>query len=320
MKGQWKLRLRLWLVMILMFALVNMIFTVVGYYLGIRSIGLYFILSLFVLFLQYWFGGKIVEKSMGVRYLSEAEAPHIHKMVEELANEAGIPKPKVGMCNSMVPNAFAYGRSKRDGHVCVTRGILGLLDREELKAVLGHEISHINHNDMAITTIVSAIPLVLYYFAVSSLYSGSGGDDNNYGFAIAIFAFLAYFLSQLLVLFVSRIREYYADAGSVELGCKPEKLASALYKLVYGAASAPKDEIKDIEGSKAFFLNDVSNAANQISELSQLDLDNDGSISQEELYNLKNQKVNINTGSKIMELLSTHPDMLKRIKRLADNS
>lgn len=318
MKGTWRLRLRLWLSMIVMFGLIYVILMLAGNLLGLGgSVSFYAIAGLFVIFLQYLLGPTIVENSMGVHQLSEAEAPELHQIVEELAREANIPKPKVGISNTMVPNAFAYGRSKRSGHVCVTKGILGLLDREELKAVLGHELSHIKHNDMAITTIASAIPLICYHLSFSIMFSG-GRDNNNGGVILGVLALLAYFLGQLIVLFISRVREYYADAGSVELGCKPEKLASALYKLVYGAAKVPQEEIKDIEGTKAFFLNDVSNARADIQDLAQLDLDKDGTISAEELRYLKENNVKINTSSKIMELLSTHPDMLKRIKRLAD--
>lgn len=319
MKGTWKLKLRLWLSMLIMFGLLYVIIMLAGNFLGYGGFyGFYAITGLFVIFLQYIFGPKIVESSMGVHYLSEAEAPELHQMVEELAVAANIPKPKVGISSTMVPNAFAYGRSKRSGHVCVTRGILGLLDHDELKAVLGHEISHIKHNDMAITTVVSAIPLVCYYMAFSLMFSGGGGDNNNGGPILGILALFAYFLGQLIVLFISRVREYYADAGSVDLGCRPEKLASALYKLVYGAAKIPEQEIKDVEGTKAFFLTDISNAQSEIMELSQIDLNHDGIISKEELDMLKNNKVKVSTSNKIMEMLSTHPDMLKRIKRLAD--
>ncbi|SFL29446.1 heat shock protein HtpX [Methanobrevibacter olleyae] len=320
MKGTWKLKLRLWLSMLIMFGLVYVLIMLAGNFLGYGGFYQFYALAgLFVLFLQYLFGPKIVESSMGVHQLSEAEAPELHQIVEELAMAANIPKPKVGISNTMVPNAFAYGRSKRSGHVCVTKGILDLLDREELKAVLGHEISHIKHNDMAITTVVSAIPLICYYLAFSLMFSG-GGDNDNRGAILGVIALVAYFLGQLIVLFISRMREYYADAGSVELGCRPEKLASALYKLVYGAARVPESEIKDIEGTKAFFLTDISNAKSEINNLAQLDLDKDGTISAEELNMLRNSKVNVSTSNKIMELLSTHPDMLKRIKRLADNN
>ena len=320
MKGTWKLKLRLWLSMAVMFGLIYVLIMFAGSRLGFGGFyGFYAIAGLFVIFLQYIFGPKIVESSMGVHQLSEAEAPELHQMVAELAAAANIPKPKVGISNTMVPNAFAYGRSKRSGHVCVTKGILGLLDKEELRAVLGHEMSHIKHNDMAITTIVSAVPLICYYLSFSLMFSG-GNDDNGGGAILGFVALIAYFVGQLIVLFISRIREYYADAGSVELGCQPEKLASALYKLVYGAARVPESEIKDIEGTKAFFLTDISNARNEFDNLAQLDLDHDGTISADELRVLRDSKVNVSTSNKMMELLSTHPDMLKRIKRLADNN
>ena len=127
-------------------------------------------------------------------------------------------------------------------------------------------------------------------------------------------------MGQLLVLFVSRVREYYADQGSVEIGGKPHKLASALYKLVYGSVNLDKRQVKEVEGVKAFFVNDISDAHNEISDLEQLDLDMDGSISEMELAELRNMKTSIGTGSKIMELLSTHPNMVKRVKRLAELS
>ena len=320
MKGTWKLKLRLWLAMLFMFAIVYILIMLAGNFLGYGGFyGFYAIAGLVVLFLQYIFGPKIVESSMGVHQLSEAEAPELHRIVEELAMAANIPKPKVGISNTMVPNAFAYGRSKRSGHVCVTKGILGILDQDELKAVLGHEISHIKHNDMAITTIVSAIPLICYYLAFSLMFSGRGDNDNG-GPILGILALIAYFLGQLIVLFISRVREYYADAGSVDLGCKPEKMASALYKLVYGAAKLPESEIKDVEGTKAFFLTDISNARKEFNNLAQLDLNKDGKISAEELNVLRDSNVKVGASNKIMELLSTHPDMLKRIKRLADYS
>lgn len=319
MSGVWKLKLRSWFIMLVMFGLVYFIIMIAGNLLGLGGFyQFYFIAGIGVLILQYLFGPSIVKRSMGVRELSEAEAPHIHQMIEELAIAADIPKPKVGISPTTVPNAFAYGRTKRSGHVCVTQGILNTLNRDELKAVLGHEISHIKHNDMAITTIVSAIPLVCYYIGMSFMFSGYGDNDNGGTAIIGILAMVAYFVGQLLVLFLSRVREYYADEGSVSLGCKPEHLASALYKLVYGAAIAPESEIKDIEGTKAFFVTNISDAREEFNRLSQLDLNHDGVIDASEMEKLREGKVNIDARSKFMEILSTHPDMLKRIKKLSE--
>ncbi len=317
--SSWNLRLRLWIAMALLFGLVYAIIIAAATLLGYgANYSLFAVMGLVVVFVQYLIGPSIVQMTMKVKYVSEEEAPELHQMVTELAMNAGIPKPKVGISETSVPNAFAFGRTKRDGRVCVTRGILNNLNREELKAVLGHELSHIRHNDMAVTTLVSAIPLICYYIAFSFMFSGN--DRNGGGVIIGILAFVAYFLGQLIVLFISRTREYYADQGSVEIGGQPDKLASALYKLVYGAAKVPKEEIKDMEGVKAFFLNDISNAQEDIRELSQLDIDNDGQISASELSQLKYKKVNIKTSDKVMEVFSTHPNMLKRIERLPEYS
>ncbi|WP_460009094.1 zinc metalloprotease HtpX [Methanobacterium movens] len=312
----WKLKLRLIFATFLLFALVYALVVLVGSFLGISGPLFYVGFGLAIVVIQYLVSPKMVELTMKVRYVSPEEAPQLHQMVEELSRNAGIPKPKVGITEIAVPNAFAFGRSKGDGRVCVTRGIINLLDRDELYAVLGHEISHIRHSDMAVMTVISAIPLICYYIFWSTLFSRN--DNNNGAALIGVAALVAYLIGQLLVLFVSRVREYYADEGSVEIGAQPHKMASALYKLVYGSANLNKDQLKEVEGVKAFFVNDVSDARNEINDLRQVDFNRDGIISQDELNQLKYSDVNIKTSSKLFELISTHPNMVKRIKRLAD--
>ncbi|MDD5568714.1 MAG: M48 family metalloprotease, partial [Candidatus Omnitrophica bacterium] len=127
-----------------------------------------------------------------------------------------------------------------------------------------------------------------------------------------------YFITNLLVLYASRIREYFADRGSIALGNQPSALASSLYKLVYGSARMSPEALKESEGLKAFFVNDPSQARNEIRELSQLDLDRSGTIDPSELLLLKNKNIRLGLGGKLMELLSTHPNMLKRIKKLSE--
>ncbi|AXV40842.1 zinc metalloprotease HtpX [Methanobacterium sp. BAmetb5] len=315
MKRFW-LTLRIWLATALLFAVLYAIIAVICTFLGFGTPLIFAIMSIVVVFAQYMLGPSMVERVMHVRYVSPQEAPNLHAMIDELAMNAGIPKPKVGVAETTIPNAFAFGRTKKDGRVCVTRGILNILDEEELKAVLGHEISHIRHNDMAVMTLISVVPLICYWIFISTLF----GDSDSDAGVIGIVALVGYLLGQLLVLFVSRVREYYADQGSVEIGGKPHKLASALYKLVYGSVNLDKRQVKEVEGVKAFFVNDISDARNEISDLEQLDLDMDGSISEMELAELRNMKTSIGTGSKIMELLSTHPNMVKRVKRLAELS
>lgn len=314
MRGTWKLKLRMWLTMIIMFTIVYFIVMFAGMYLRISSAYFFMIVSLIIVFIQYWFGPSIVKRSMNVRPLSESEAPNIHRMVEELAQEAGVPKPEVCISDIAVPNAFAYGRSSKSGHIAITRPILGLLDYDELRAVLGHEMGHIKHNDMMVTATVSVMPMICYYIALSFLFSRG---DNNGGFIIGILGYLFYLLGQLLVLFISRTREYYADEASVEFGNRPAALVSALYKLSYGASRCSDEVINDVNTNRAFFFNDVNNGKKDVTDFRQIDFDGDGSISDEELERLANSDVKISKTSSIMELLSTHPDSLKRVKRLS---
>ncbi|AMD18339.1 peptidase [Methanobrevibacter sp. YE315] len=316
MKGTWKLKLRMWITSILMFTIVYFFIMMVGLYMGVSSWLLYMVASLIIVFLQYWFGPSLVKRSMNVRPLSEAEAPHIHQMVQELADAAGIPKPEIGLSEVNIPNAFAYGRSRRSGHIAITRPILGLLDRDELKAVIGHEMGHIKHNDMIVTTVVSVIPMICYYIALSFMFSGD--RDNGGTIIIGILGYVFYLFGQLLVLFISRIREYYADEASVEFGNRPAALVSALYKLSYGAARCDEKTIADLNTNRAFFVNDINNAKNDIVDFRQIDFDGDGRISDDELRRLANSDVKISKKNGAMELLSTHPDSLKRVKRLAE--
>jgi heat shock protein HtpX len=244
--------------------------------------------------------------------------------VAELAERAGIPKPRVGISRLDIPNAFAFGKSLRDGRVCVTQGIRGLLSKNELRAVLGHEIAHLKHRDMIVITILSAIPLIMYWIAWRLMWGGMLGDrrrDGGYAALIGLGAMILYFLTNLLVLYGSRIREYYADKGSVEYGNPPHYLASALYKLVYGSAKRQgKEDLRRVEGVRAFFLNDPARARNELTELAQVDRDMSGTIDSNELMELRQKSVKLSSSDKMMELFTTHPNMLKRIKHLASLS
>jgi len=152
------LQTRMFLLVAVMFGILYGVITGMGTWMGAGSAWLYIILAFVFLGIQYLISPAIVGWTMKIKWVSEKEEPELHRMVAELAKEAYLPKPKVGISQLAIPNAFAFGRTRRDGRVCVTRGILKLLSRDELKAVLGHEISHIKHRDMTIITLLSVVP------------------------------------------------------------------------------------------------------------------------------------------------------------------
>ena len=317
------LQTRLYLLVALMFAILYGIIVGIGYLLGYSGSNFYLYIigfAVILILIQYLIGPKTVEWSMRVKYVSESEYPQLHKMIVELANKANLPKPKIGVSKLQIPNAFAFGRTQKDARVCVTEGILALLTEEELKAVLGHELSHIKHRDVAVITMLSVVPMICYILYISFFWSGMlGGRQRNGGATILIglLALVVYFITSLLVMYGSRIREYYADLGSVQLGSQPQHLATALYKLAYGSAKTNKKLLRQTEGMKAFFINDPSQAMNEIRELKQIDIDMSGTIDQNELLMLSGKKIKLSKTDRMMEILSTHPNMVKRIKHLS---
>ena len=315
------LQTRMFLLVAVLFGILYGVITGVGTFMGAGGAVPYIILAFGFLGIQYLIGPAIVSRMMRIKWVSEKEAPELHTMVAELAEQANLHKPKVGISQMAIPNAFAYGRTKRDGRICVTQGILDLLSRDELRAVLGHEMAHIQHRDMAIITLISAIPMIMYWIAFMTMWGGAFGgrrQGGSYAALIGLGAFLLYFITNLLVLYGSRIREYYADLGSIQLGNEPHHLATALYKLVHGNARfRGKEEMKKVEGVRAFFLNDPARSWYEVRQLSQIDQDMSGTIDYDELMDLRQKEVKLGTADKMMELFTTHPNMLKRIKHLA---
>ena len=314
------LKLRMWLLVAILFSIVYGIVVMVAARLGIVNFWAYLFIALVMMLIQYMIGPKLIEWQMRIKYVSAKEDAQLYAMVKGLADQARIPMPRVGIADIGIPNAFAFGRWKSDGRVCVTRGIMNLLNEEELRAVLAHELSHLKNRDVLTITLLSVIPLVLYHIAVNNLYyrgSAQKRSEGNSAALIGMAAMLFYFITNLLVLYASRIREYFADRGALSLGCAPSNLASALYKLVYGSLRVDKESLRQVEGLKAFFVNDPSCALNEIKELRQLDLDRSGTIDTDELAVLSSKRLNIGFAERLLEVMSTHPNMLKRIKMLS---
>ncbi|AEH45535.1 peptidase M48 Ste24p [Thermodesulfatator indicus DSM 15286] len=190
-------------------------------------------------FFAYWYSDKFVLKMTGAREVSPAEAPELHNIVAKLAAQAGIPKPRVFIMDTDTPNAFATGRNPEKGVVAVTRGIMQILNRDELEGVLAHEIAHIKNRDILISSIAAVIAGAIAYLADmaswSLLFGGLYGDDEDNGVlgyvGIFLMIFLAPLAAMIIQMAVSRSREYLADATGAKICRCPMSLARALEKL-----------------------------------------------------------------------------------------
>ncbi|MBS7288245.1 MAG: M48 family metalloprotease [Candidatus Freyarchaeota archaeon] len=319
------LKLRMVLVVTFMFALFYALIAAVMYLLNVNDLTYYIAVAVAIMWVQYIIGPGIVDLVIRVRYVEPYENPRLYNIVARVAAKAGIPMPRVGISDISVPNAFAYGRTMRDARVCVTRPLLELLSEDELEAVIGHEIGHIKHRDMIIITALSVMPLICYYIFLFTLFSGYENRGRGaIALLIGIGALVMYWLTELMVLYMSRIREYYADARSVELVGRPEVMASALYKLTrYNVARKERfseEEIRKLECIKAFLAVKPSySVPKEILVLMEADVNRDGRIDAYELLQIKEKvKGALGFGSRIAELFSTHPNILKRIAKLAD--
>lgn len=257
---------------------------VIGRLLGGRT-GMYlaFILAVGMNFFSYWFSDKIVLKMYGAQEVTPADAPQLHQIVDELAREAGIPKPKVYIIPDDSPNAFATGRNPEHAAVAATEGIMRLLTPTELKGVLAHEIGHVRNRDILISTIAATMAgaiMILADMARFGAIFGLGGRDNEEGpgiIGVLVMSIIAPIAAMLIQMAISRSREYLADETGAHLSHNPESLARALEKLSLGVQRAPMDASPAT--AHMFIVNPL-------------------------------------TGSGLMHLFSTHPPLEERVARL----
>ena len=253
-----------------------------------------FILVMGVIFaaFQYFGSDKLVLMATGAKTVTAAEEPRLHGMVERLAAMADMPKPKkIAIIDTHVPNAFATGRNPKNSVVAVTKGLLSRLDEREQEAVLAHELTHIKNRDVMVLTWAGLIVIMAGYLLQMlfwmGLFGGFGGgrsrDSGNAGlYILGLYAgtIAIYFLSQLLILTLSRYREYAADRGGAMLTGAPLSLASALSKISDDMYRIPEKDLRQVEHANAFFI------------------------------------VNALKGKGAASLLSSHPPLEKRIERL----
>jgi len=233
----------------LLMLVLTALFILVGSAIGGKNGVIYaFVLAAMMNFFAYWFSDKIVLRMYGAQEVSQGEAPELYQIVGELTNKASLPMPKVYIMENDTPNAFATGRNPEHAAVAVTTGILRILSRDELMGVIGHELSHIRHRDILISTIAAtiagAIGMLARMAQFGALFGGARSDEDEGGgrnfIAVLIFSMIAAFAAILIQMAISRSREYLADEGGAHLS-HPLSLAKALGKLDMAAQRIPME-------------------------------------------------------------------------------
>jgi heat shock protein HtpX len=284
MKRKWQhdrgLEARMLFTMLLLF-LVYMAFLAILAYQGAGMVTMLAFVIIFML-VQYLFSDRIVLKSMGAKIVSETEEPQLHQMITRLCALADLPKPRIAVVKTSMPNAFATGRSPNNSVVAVTTGIMRQLTPAELEAVLAHELTHVKNRDVMVMTIASFLSTVAFFIVRYSLYFGGGGSSRNKGgiWVAFVASAVVWIISSLLIRSLSRYREFAADRGAAVITGQPSNLASALMKISGVMPRIPKEDLRRAEGMNAFFI------------------------------------IPAISGSSIMNLLSTHPPVEKRIAAL----
>ena len=281
-KRDWGLTARVWFTGLLLVLLYLVFMTILMVLFPSTSVLFFVILAVAMGLVQYFFSDKMVLWSTGSRVVEEDEYPELHRMVEKCAAGAGIPKPRVAIMQTPVPNAFATGRSPKHAVVAVTDSILRLLTPRELEAVIAHEISHVRNRDVLTLTIASFVAMIAALIMNNFLFAAMFGrrDSGNAWIIAGIVAVVVYFIAQLLIMALSRYREFAADRGSAYITGSPGDLISALGKISGRMEAVPAQQKQAVETANAFFI---------IPALS---------------------------GSTLLELFSTHPPLEKRIAAL----
>jgi heat shock protein HtpX len=213
---------------------------------------------------QYWTSDKLALAASGAKVVSREDAPELHAMVERLCAMADLPKPRIAVVDSDVPNAFATGRNPKHAAVAVTTGLWRRLDAPEVEGVLAHELSHIANRDVLIMTVASFFAMLAAMLTRFGLYAGMFGgygggrrNDNNQvpiWLIVTVVAMITYAISFVLIRTISRYREYAADRGSAVITGAPENLMSALQKIASGITQIPQRDLREVAGMNAFFI------------------------------------------------------------------
>ena len=268
---------RMFLTMFLLFA-VYIAFIGVLSYLGLPLITILLFAGV-MLFAQYYFSDKMVLYSTGARVVTESEEPGLHEIVSRLCIEADLPKPRIAVVNSSVPNAFATGRSPKRALVAVTTALTQRLDRNEVAAVLAHELTHVKNRDVMVLTIASFFSTIAFFLVRYLIFFGGSRRGGGQIMIAWVASIAVWIVSSLLIRALSRYREFAADRGAAIITGHPSHLVSALMKISGSMDRVPTEDLRKAEGMNAFYIIPISK-------------------------------------SSIMALFSTHPPLKKRIAAL----
>jgi heat shock protein HtpX len=252
---QFRMLLTMFLLFVVYLVVAGVIFAAGG---GAVAIALFAAVMLSV---QFFASDKLALRAMGAREVSPAEAPELHAMIERLCIQADIPKPKIAVADTPMPNAFAMGRSQKHATVCATTGIMNVLTPSELEGVMAHEITHIVNRDVAIMTMASFFASIAALIVQFGLFFGGGfgggssDDDDNPSFMVVILvSILVYVVSFLLMQALSRYREFAADRGAAVITGRPSALSSALLKISTAMERTPTQDLRAAGELNAFFI------------------------------------------------------------------
>ena len=304
------------------FGLTTLVFSVVLLWVGYFDLITVGALVVVLNVAQWLLSPYLVGAIYRVKALPENENPRLHQIVADLSKKSGISKPQLMLSQIPLPNAFAYGSPLTGSRVAVTEGLLKSLDDGEVEAVVGHELGHLKHRDVQVMMVVSFLPALFYYIGFSLMWSGmlgggrrSEGNGNNALIGIAFMAFS--WVLTLFTLYLSRLREYYADrhsASIVENGA--EKLSTGLITIVEESKRSVKpnkNQAKSNTAYKALFISDPDRANVDAQELKYVSQ----ALSKKELLRETHAK-QPTSGDSLLEILSTHPNIIKRLRALQE--
>ena len=218
------------------------------------GVGVMIVVMSGLLLAQLFLSDKIALSSMGAKEVTPEQAPGLHAMIEKLCIQADLPKPKIAVADTEMPNAFAMGRSKKSAVVCATTGIMNALTPTELEGVMAHELAHVKNRDVLIMTMASFFASLASMIAQFAFFFGSSDDDTPAGLVIFLVSMLVYVVSFFLMLALSRYREFTADRSAALITGRPSALASALQKISTQMQNTPQRDLRAAENMNAFFI------------------------------------------------------------------